>query len=75
MTVEKGGKQDNKAEKRTLASQNKTLVKLDFSNCGLKPFETCFLLDELMYNNTLTELNLSGNFLDDSFAFDLATLL
>lgn len=54
---------------------NKTLVKLDLSNNGLKSCTMKFLLDALLDNVCLSELNLSSNFLDDSFARDLALVL
>lgn len=53
----------------------KNLVKLDLSNNGLKPKVVAFLLDALMTNNTVTDLNLHGNMLDDEFAVDLSHCL
>ena len=54
---------------------NKSLVKLDLSNNGLKPGPCRFLLDSLQVNMSLTEVNFHGNFLDNEFAVDLSYVL
>lgn len=54
---------------------NKTLVKLNLSNNGLKSCMLRFFNKSIINNLTLTELNLSSNFLDDEFAFDFAEVL
>lgn len=54
---------------------NKTLVKLNLSNNGFKSPMVKFLLDSLLDNVCLMELDFGGNFLDDSFANDLALVL
>lgn len=51
---------------------NKTLVKLSLANNALKSSMVKFLLDSLLDNVCLMELDLGGNFLDDTFANDLA---
>jgi len=50
-------------------------VKLDLSNNGLQSRVVAHLLDALMTNNTVTEVNLHGNWLNDEFASDLGELL
>lgn len=54
---------------------NTTIVKLDFSKNGLKSCTVKWLLDSLVDNYCLAHLDLSGNFLDNEFAVDLAHLL
>lgn len=54
---------------------NKTLVRLDLGNNTLKACTVRFILDALLDNVCLSELGLSGNFLDDEFAVDLAHVL
>lgn len=54
---------------------NKTVIKLDLSNNGLKACVVKFLLEALLDNYCLAELNFSGNFLDNEFIVDLAHLL
>ncbi len=54
---------------------NKTLVRLDLGNNAMKPCTARFILDALLANVCLSELGLSGNFLDDEFAVDLAHVL
>ena len=54
---------------------NQSLVKLDMSNNGIKSCVIRFLLEALCDNYTLADWNVSGNFLDDEFAGDLAHLL
>jgi len=54
---------------------NKTIVKLDLSKNALKSCTIKWLLDALMDNYSLAHLDLSGNFLDNEFAVDLAHLL
>ena len=50
-------------------------MKLDLSNNGLQSRVVAHLLDALMTNNTVTEVNLHGNWLNDEFASDLGELL
>ena len=54
---------------------NKTLVKLDLSKNGLKACTVKFLFESMLDNNSIADLDLSGNFLDNEFAVDLAHLL
>lgn len=54
---------------------NKTLVKLDLSNNGLKSCVVHYLLESITPNQYLSEVNFSGNFLDDDFAQDLSLVL
>lgn len=54
---------------------NKSLIKLDLSHNGLKHFTVKFILDALLDNVSLSQLNLSGNYLDDNFAIGLAHIL
>ena len=54
---------------------NKTIVRLDLSNNGLKACTTKFLFESLLDNYCLAHLDLSNNFLDNEFAVDLAHLL
>lgn len=54
---------------------NKTLVKLDLSNNGLKSCTANFLMEAVEINNHLSDLRLHGNFLDDVFAERLAEVL
>ena len=54
---------------------NKTLVKLDLSNNGLCSPVANYLVDALKANIFVSELNLHGNTLDDTFALEFADLL
>jgi len=54
---------------------NKTLVKLDLSNNGMKHFTARYFLDAMLINEHLKIVNFHGNLLDDQFAFDLADML
>ena len=54
---------------------NKSLIRLDLSNNGLKSCTTRFILDSLLINQTLSELSFANNFLDNAFARDLAYVL
>ena len=54
---------------------NKTLVKLDLSNNGLKSRVGCYLIAALVVNTHISEVNLHGNQLNDDFAERLANLL
>jgi Ran GTPase-activating protein (RanGAP) involved in mRNA processing and transport len=54
---------------------NKSIVKLDLSNNGLKPCVAKFFLEALLDNFCLADINFAGNFLDNEFACDLAHLL
>lgn len=54
---------------------NQSLVKLDMSNNAIKSCVIRFLLEALCDNYTLADWDVSGNFLDDEFAVDLAHLL
>lgn len=54
---------------------NKTLVKLDLSHNCFKCCMMKFLFEALLDNSSVSNLNLSGNFLDNEFAVDLAHLL
>lgn len=54
---------------------NKTLVKLDLSNNGLKHFTARYFLDAMLINEHLKIVNFHGNLLDDEFAYDLADCL
>jgi hypothetical protein len=50
-------------------------VKLSLANNGFKSSIVKFLLESLLDNVCLTELDLSGNFLDDKFAKEFAYVL
>ena len=54
---------------------NKTLVKLDLSNNGLKHFTARYFLDAMLINEHLKIVNFHGNLLDDQFAVELADML
>ena len=54
---------------------NKSLIRLDLSNNGLKSCTTRFILDSLQTNQTLSEISFANNFLDNAFARDLAYVL
>lgn len=54
---------------------NTTLVKLDLSNNGFQSYVFKFFMEALVDNTALAHLNVSGNFLDNEFAVDLAHLL
>jgi Ran GTPase-activating protein (RanGAP) involved in mRNA processing and transport len=54
---------------------NKSIVKLDLSNNGLKACVAKFMLESLLDNYCLADLSFAGNFLDNEFACDLAHLL
>ena len=54
---------------------NKSLIRLDLSNNGLKSCTARFILDSLLINQTLSEISFAGNFLDNAFARDLAYVL
>ena len=54
---------------------NTTLVKLDLSNNGFKSCIFKYFLESLVDNTALAHLDVSGNFLDNEFAVDLAHLL
>ena len=51
---------------------NKTLIKLDLSNNGLKSVTASYILEALKINQTLSEISFANNFLDNDFAKDLA---
>ena len=54
---------------------NKTLIKLDLSNNGLKSRVANYLMEALSVNNYISEVNFHGNQLNDDFAEVLANLL
>lgn len=54
---------------------NRTLVKLDLSKNALKSKTLGLFLDSLQDNYTLADFNVSGNLLDDSFAWSLSVVL
>ena len=54
---------------------NKTLIKLDLSNNGLKSCTAAYILDALTTNQALSEISFANNFLDNQFAKDLAKVL
>ena len=51
---------------------NKTLIKLDLSNNGMKSVTASYILEALEINQTLSEISFANNFLDNDFAKDLA---
>lgn len=54
---------------------NKTLIKLDLSNNGLRSRVANYLMESLSVNNYISEVNFHGNQLNDDFAEVLANLL
>ena len=54
---------------------NKSLIKLDLSNNGLKSSTAKYILEALYTNQTLSEISFANNFLDNEFAKDLAKVL
>jgi len=54
---------------------NKTLVKLDLSKNAFKSVSVKMFLEALEDNFCLAYLDLSGNHLDNEFAFDLSKVL
>lgn len=54
---------------------NKSLVKIDLSKNGLKSMTIKLFMEALQDNYCLAHLDLSGNFLDNVFAEDLAELI
>lgn len=54
---------------------NRTLVKLDLSKNALSPICGVYLMKALRENIILNDINFSGNFLNDEFAFEFARTL
>jgi Leucine-rich repeat (LRR) protein len=54
---------------------NRNLIKLDLSSNALISLVARYVMDALMNNQSVTDLDISGNMLDNEFAVDLSYLL